>query len=436
MSDKNLSFANLDDLNEYAADVPVYSFKGQQGARPTFTVSPTIGMALDLMPKPDPQVKFPNNRELNVAHAKAWGDYWERTEEAWGCPPGLVSVRGDFDRQFEPHASANGCTLGTLNIPRDFPEIAEILDMQHRLYGWMLKRKELAERLRETQDLHAAAKRLEDHAMAHTYAQKLEHLEAQIKRFHTETITIEIKVISEKEHRELFAKIADSALAINASQIVDYDTTQTLNMVVHEVSQKSPLLKDRVLWTKTKPGGHDAAFVSASGLANLVRPRATGSVVGRIKEPKNEALRPHQAELASWTLRFLEALTLGFEDISALQDGETTAEELRAGSLLGSPTIQRVLAGVYNELTTSGDILSTAKPLAPRMTQKEVVEFFQRLSPHMGLPLEDEWFSTGVFPAPAEGKETRAPSSRNQDLTKLVKVMTAWAMGEGFPWED
>jgi len=45
------------------------------------------------------------------------------------------------------------------------------------------------------------------------------HFAAALARLKHETITVEIMVLSKDEHRTLFAKIADSALAINKSQI-------------------------------------------------------------------------------------------------------------------------------------------------------------------------------------------------------------------------
>lgn len=86
MSQDNSLSGGLGDVPSYSTDIPLHAFRFHRGKRVVYTISPTISMALDLLPKPDPSVPFPNNRPISVAHAKAWGDYWESHEEGWGCP--------------------------------------------------------------------------------------------------------------------------------------------------------------------------------------------------------------------------------------------------------------------------------------------------------------------------------------------------------------
>ena len=56
-------------FTDYAADVKLPAFRFYRGGRPVYTVTPTLEMAMDLLPKPDPRKKFPNNRLLNEPHS-------------------------------------------------------------------------------------------------------------------------------------------------------------------------------------------------------------------------------------------------------------------------------------------------------------------------------------------------------------------------------
>ncbi len=183
---------------------------------------------------------------------KDFGDYWEKNPEAWGCPAGLLSIREDFPPEdFAFGAKGNGVKIGLLGVPRDLADVSEILDMQHRIYGWHLKRADLSERLRKAQDRLNDARKLKDPVLIGPAEATVKSLKATMSRLHSETITVEIMVLSEDEHRTLFAKIADQALAINKSQIADYDATQVINRVARTLSENHPLLNGRVDWVRT-----------------------------------------------------------------------------------------------------------------------------------------------------------------------------------------
>ncbi|HEY5335958.1 MAG TPA: hypothetical protein VIJ71_08055, partial [Mycobacteriales bacterium] len=127
-----MSTETITDVPTYDTDTKVHAFRSAQGERTIYTTRLTINMALDLLPKPDPAVKFPNNRPIEPKHAKEFGDYWEKNPIGWGCPAGLISVRSDFEN-WNPEANGNAMATGILGLPRELPSLAEILDMQHRL---------------------------------------------------------------------------------------------------------------------------------------------------------------------------------------------------------------------------------------------------------------------------------------------------------------
>lgn len=427
----------LVDAPDYEDKVPVHAFRGMRGERLVYTVRLTIAMALDLMPKPDPNVPFPNNRPLVVKHSKEFGDYWERNPSGWGCPAGLVSIRQDFPQSDWTHgANGNGMTVVQVRLPRDLPNMSEILDMQHRIFGWHLKRAELSERLRKAQDYLNNARAVEDDRAIAEAESQITYLRHHLDRMKKETITIEIMVLSESEHRNLFAQIADKAMTINASQIADYDSTQQINNLAHTLADNHPLLAGRVDWVHTSVADtvkrSNPSLIAGATLVNILRPFATGSIVGRITEARNTELEAELPSLYRRVTDFFDVLAAAFEPLGGVLAGTATPSDVRSESMLGSRTMLRVLAAVYHRLTTDRDGRRAIKPL---MTRDEVLVFFKALAPLMELPLERNsvWFTTGAFPPLPEDDGAdlpRAPLSRQQDLKKLVDALVLWATTE------
>lgn len=422
-------------FTNYAADVKLPAFRFKRGGRNVYTITPTLEMALDLLPTPDPRKKFPNNRLLNEPHGRAWGNYWEKNEESWGCPPGLVSTPVPLDGRFEVTAQLNGMSVGVLSLPRDFAQQSEILDMQHRAYGWHSKRREVSERILKTSNLLQEAKRTDQSEAALALEVQLKTLGHSKERFARECISVEIAEMSEKQHRDLFSNIASKALAINATQIVNFDESQAINRIARAV-QSHPLLDGRVDWdkrnatdTKKTPNSN---LISGANLADLVRPFALGHPVGRVLEGRNQALAAKEQPITTQVSNFLTALMVAFPDLGLSDDDGSPlvpAYEVRANSLLGSSTMLRALATAYYRLTRTAD--ERDRSVEPKMNHDEVVAFFEDLAPYMAVPLKagNLWLRSGVFADPADG-EVRAPGARSQEIKQLADLVTGWALGE------
>lgn len=429
------------DLPEYDPTIPVHAFRGQRGQRTVYTVRIPIQLMLDVMPTPDPNIPFPNNRPIVVPHAKEWGDYWEKNAQGWGCPAGLVSIRTDFlHEHFTPGSSGQGVTIGVLGLRRSLADEAEILDMQHRIFGWLLKRAELTDRLRKASDAMNDARRHGDDVGTSAAEHRVRQIRDTLERMKNETVTIEIMVLSEAEHRTLFAQIADKALKINASQIADFDATQVINRVAHGLAEENPLVAGRVDWTRTNvvdtAKKANPALISGETLVNLVRPFATGQVYGRVTEARNRELEAEQQDVYLKVNEFLNVLAAAFPELGGVMAGTVQPTEVRSSSLLGSRTMLRVLAGAYQRLTTTRAGRKTVKPM---MARDQVLAFFKDLAPLMALPLDREsiWFKTGFFPPLPDDDAAdlpRAPMSRQQDLKGLVDVLVRWAI-QGIPSE-
>lgn len=434
VTDTNL---NLDStgFTNYSADVKLPAFRFVRGGRNVYTITPTLEMAMDLLPKPDPNKKFPNNRLLNVPHARAWGTYWEKNENTWGCPPGLISTPTQLHDRFEATASLNGMAVGVLSLPRDFAQQSEILDMQHRVYGWLDKRRELAEKMIKLSNLIQDAKTYGDKEAMVPLQTQLKALNHAKERFSRECITIEIAEMSDKQHRDLFSNIAGKALAINATQIVNFDESQAINRIARAV-QSHPLLDGRVDWdkrnatdTKRNPNPN---LISGANLADLVRPFALGHPVGRVMEGRNKALAGKEQSITNQVSNFLTALMLAFPEFAMSDDDGspvTAAHDVRDTSLLGSSTVLRALATAYYRLTRTAD--ERDRTVAAQMGHDEVLAYFEELAPFMKLPITagSPWLKTGVFPDPGDG-EVRAPGARSQEIKQLSDLLTAWALGD------
>lgn len=422
-------------FTNYAADVKLPAFRYTRGGQPIYTINPTLEMVLDLLPKPDPKKKFPNNRLLNEPHAKAWGHYWEKNEHSWGCPAGLVSTPDSLNDRFTSTAALNGMQIGVLSLPRDFALASEILDMQHRIYGWHDKRREISQRLLKLQNLVVEAKKTGQNESVAALEAQIKALVHQKERFARECITVEIAVMSDKQHRDLFSNIASKALAINATQIANFDESQAINRIARAV-QSHPVLDNRVDWDKRNATDTKAKanhnLISGANLADLVRPFALGHPVGRVAEGRNEQLAAREQPITNHVMNFLTALMDSFPEFAiSPEDGSPImpAHEVRQSSLLGSPTILRALATAYYRLTRKADERDRA--VEPDMTHDEAVVFFKELAPYTGLPIAagNRWLTTGVFPDPGDGS-VRAPGARSQEIKSLAEQITAWGKGQ------
>lgn len=419
----------------YAKEIDLPAFRITRGGQPIYTICPTIEMVLDLLPTPDPQKKFPNNRLLHVPHAVSWGKYWEQNPASWGCPAGLVSTPTSLEPRFHMTAAANGMQVGVLKLPHGFAQRSEILDMQHRIYGWYDKRRDIGERIIAAQKGLEIAKKSGPDALVIQYESKIANLEVTRTRFSQECITVEICELSQEQHRDLFANIASKALSINAAQIADFDESQAINRVARAV-QNHPMISGRVNWdrvkvtdTKAKPSSD---VISGANLVDLVRPFAIGTLTGRVPDGKNEQLKTKEKSLVGQVQNFLTALTEGFPEFeidSTDNSLKVHPADVRASSLLGSTTILRGLAMAYYRLTRVTD--EKGKTVVPELSHAAAVKYFAELSPHMGVPLspDSRWFETGVFPDPKNGSEVRAPGARAQELKSLADQLTDWGRG-------
>jgi hypothetical protein len=233
--------------------------------------------------------------------------------------------------------------------------------------------------------------------------------EEQRSRLHRERISVQIHIEEElKEFQQMFVDIADNALGIQSAIRTRFDNRKVVNRALDDVL-KHALLENRVDLEQDRIGGSSPNLLGAKHVADIIRTVTVG-LAGRVGRRQENELR--EAELVENTNRFLDVLTGGFPALESLIDGSSTPEDLRKTSLLGSTTMLRVLAGVYQELAKDD------------MSDDEIQEFFSKLAPFMAAPIQNEspWMEAGVFSSGA-----MAPKARRQDLEALARTTIRWA---------
>jgi hypothetical protein len=120
----------------------VVSQRINNGGLVTYSVVLPIIDALEILEIPDPGKPFPGNRRVNKKHAMEFGNYWERERSNWIVPPILIDSEAAI--KAEP-VSANNSNEEFYNLllPTDNLGSLKILDGQHRVLGWYLKKLEL-----------------------------------------------------------------------------------------------------------------------------------------------------------------------------------------------------------------------------------------------------------------------------------------------------
>ena len=383
-----------------------------------FIVSLPIHLVATHLPIPSPETPFEGNRRVNETHARKFGEYW-RDNTKWATPPLLLDTTFPLTKEFEPKFEAGGVEFGILYLPHNSSSELEILDGQHRVLGWKLITDRIIDELKRAREDLMRSKQAEDPVGIQHYEDKVTVLDAQVSRMRKEYITLEIlEGVTVAEHKQYFHDIAVNAKGITKSVTVGFDRRNLMNRVAITLAESDPLLDGRVEMEKDRVTGVNENFVSAKNVVDLVKAAAIG-IDGRMTIRREKTFK--ESAIESLADRFFNALRESFPDLQKVADEELHTVDLRSNSLLGSATILRVLAGAYNLIAV--DSTDEDNPYVVDAGDKEARALFERLAPHMGLPIEDGWFDTGYFPE----RTSKAPSSRAQDLTGLAARTAAWS---------
>jgi hypothetical protein len=98
-----------------------------------------ISLALELLEIPDPARPFIDNRRVSKKHAMDFGNYWEMNSTEWVVPPILLDTAEELSYS-ELKRDSDQISLVQLKLPADHKHSLRILDGQHRILGWYLKK--------------------------------------------------------------------------------------------------------------------------------------------------------------------------------------------------------------------------------------------------------------------------------------------------------
>jgi len=401
----NLDLSGVTGAQRYDKYVAVRS---RQGGRMLYTVQVRLSDVPMILPVPDPEQPTPGNRRVNPQHAKKFGEYL-RDKCDWVAPPLLA--RDDGRCVFKEQQVIEGeMALGTLEVPwaSGASRALRIIDGQHRVLGIDLQIKDIETGITRAEDdlLRAKDGARRDELLRHMVQLKKRH-----QRLQSEHITLQIYVESEpKNFEQMFYDVADNALGINQAVKVRFDSRKVLNRTLYEVT-KHALLKGRVDEEQDRLGGNNPNLLGAKHVVDLVRTVNVG-ISGRIGRKREEML--DESTLIEAANDFFDCLLGGFQRLDDLVEGRVTVPELRRGSLLGSVSMLRVLAGVFHQLREDD------------CTDDEISDFFARLSPHMTAPVAEDslWRTTATSQDIHEG--ATGPMARAQSLKNLTQEITRW----------
>lgn len=410
---------DLSHLSGYDDKKELYAQRYTLAGKSVYVIAMPLHLVPTHLPIPDPDKPFPGNRRVNVSHAVKFGEYW-RSNAKCATPPLLLDTMWPLSEDFSVQATAGGVDFGILRLPHASAQALEILDGQHRILGWTRMHEKLNEELRVYLSNLSTAKSTGNKESEELWQGRINAVKADLDRMRSEFVTIEIlEGLSQEEHKQLFHDIATHAKGITKSVTVSFDRRAVLNRVALGLAEEHPLLAGRVDFEKDRLAGSNPNFVSGRNLVDIVRHVVVG-IDGRMTNRRESMFT--ESGLEDLAVGFLDILTESFPELGKLADDESEdASSVRNDSLLGSPTILRCMAGAYHDLAVKGS--DEDNPTASAAGKAKAKKLFSELAPSMGFPISDGWFATGLFPE----RDSKAPSSRSQDLKALTALLVRWA---------
>lgn len=395
-----------------------FASRFRQGGRWVYGIDLSLPQLAAYLPKPDPDRPTEDNRRIKLAHARGFAQYI-RDNRDWVSPALLLRAPDIFT--FEVKEEVAGTQFGLMGVPKNARSDIRIIDGQHRTLGVHLALEAVSRALEEARNNVARARKLGEALLEAEHQKTVETLTDERNRLSSERLPVQIIVVEDvAEARRIFVDIADNALGITSAVRARFDDRKIVNRTLEEV-MKHALLNDRVDLQQDRVKGNSPYLMGAKHVVDIVRTVAVG-IDGRIGKRKEQEL--NEGAMVQGANEFLDALVTRFSPLEKVTDGAMTPAELRDRSLLGSVVMQRVLAGVWFDLADGGK------------SPPDISEFFSALAPYMDAPVMpkpgDMWYDTGLFPDNPMG--AYGPTSRSQDLRKLVSIIASWEPAGGSQW--
>jgi hypothetical protein len=378
-----------------------------------------ISLALDLLEIPDPAHPFADNRRVSKKHAMDFGNYWETHPTEWVVPPILLDTSEEL-RFNQIKRDNEQIALVDLMLPADHKNSLRILDGQHRILGWYLKKLELDARLSEATSSYNKAVITGSNSDKLIIQNEIDLLNVHIARLDGEHVSINlIDSLTPKKHQQFFVDIAKNALGINKTVQAKFDSASIINRVTQELIKSHPLFLDRIDLEKTSCSGSNPNFLTVVNVSDISRHACFG--VNRMVTAKREN-NYKDADLIDTVTTFLDLMVKNVRQLQLIAENRMKPADFREQYMLGSGTIWRCLAGAFYEACVVIDDDEGTIGIDEDQLHKfgKMIKMF---SENMELPISSQWFATTLFPV----KRSKAPSSRAQDLESMVGLLTAWS---------
>ena len=377
-----------------------------------------ISLALELLEIPDPARPFADNRRVSKKHAMDFGNYWEMNSEDWVVPPILLDTAEELTYS-ELKRDNDQISLVKLDLPADHKHSLRILDGQHRILGWYLKKLELSARLSDATTAYNKAVIASATSDKVIIQAELDAINVHSKRFDQEHVSINlIDSLSAKKHQQFFVDIAKNALGINKTVQAKFDSASIINRVTQELIKSHPLFEDRIDMEKTSCSGSNPNLLTVVNVSDISRHACFG--VNRMITAKRENNYKDE-DLVEIVTIFLDLMVKNVRQLQLVVDGRIKPPDFREQYMLGSGTIWRCLAGAFYEACVIINDDEGSIELDENQLRK-FAKMIKLFSDDMQLPISAQWFATTLFPI----KRSKAPSSRAQDLEAMVGLLTAW----------
>ena len=398
-----------------------------QGRLKLVTLSLPWVVLTDLVVAPDPDHKSDFNRPLTVPHAKRFGQYLDRTDDAFTPPislfadPDFVHIKSLDDRTLDK--------FGLRMVEIELTAEIFILDGQHRIYGVMSVAKDYATELRRLKDRRAKTEKSQQEPLNH-FDEKIQKIRDKQERLARSEVTVQILLTGRGTlAKRIFADVADNAKGISQSQRADFSDRSVFNRVARKISQST--LDGLVDHVRDRLSQKNPAWLSLKDVVNVAQ--AMQLEIGqRWTINREDVLKTKEGAITGMTREFFEGLLDHFEELQQLKAATIVGYDLRTGgeklSLLGSATIIRVLAVAYgrlrrgadgHELMSHTEIFDVWSSALPPMTAGHIPH--ESGSPEKAQPLIDPiWEASGAFKYPYV-----APLARMGDLRRLANLIVS-----------
>ncbi|MBT2484759.1 MULTISPECIES: DNA sulfur modification protein DndB [unclassified Microbacterium] len=409
-----------------ATEEQTYATRYKQGGRTVFGLSLSPAQIVNMVPRPDPSVPNPGNRAIRENHAKAFADYY-LSRESWVIPGIILRAPSIFKFDSEMEPSDGFAQWGVMSYPKRSASKIQILDGQHRILGFHIALQLIAQQIEKAQDFRARAMRAEHGDKTSSAVREAEAALRAARsledRFSSERVSVELQVTDDtREYRQMFFDIADNALGITASVRSRFDSFKVVNRALPTVLEH-PLLDKRVDLENDRLKRNSSDYATARHVADIIRAVQVG-LEGRIGKVQERILGDQK--VAEDARSFLDLVSETFPQLEAMKIGQVSVETLRSTTLLGSPAMLRVLAGVYHDLMSEKH----------QWTREQVKDFFKVIEPHLlgGAHLNSIWINN--MPNEAFSVNAFSPNGRGQDIRGIVKTLVDAAIlgKKGAPW--